>query len=121
MHNPQLAGESKNYRYYVYSEGFVMKVNKITKAETRVIPRIDRYHAFVSINATPHALRNLVARHFHPNYYFGCLVETIDGDPTNCCVGNLRVYSKKEQNRKPGNIGHQNGLLRNRNRRGVNR
>jgi len=47
-------------------------------------------------------LKNLVAKHFVKGYRVGDFVECIDGNPFNCKVANLRIYTHSEHGKRTG-------------------
>ena len=98
-----LVDSGKLYDYYIGNNGYVFRRSKITLVEYPVsVYLAKKKHASVKINGKSYKLKNLVAEHFLREYYPGCYVECIDGDPFNCREANLRVYSQNEHGRLTG-------------------
>ena len=94
--------EGKMFYYSVREDGAVIKTSKIRFKESRARPYIRRGMAAVKINNRDYTLKNLVAEHFIEEYKKGDYVEAADGDPFNCAVGNLRIYTQKEHGERTG-------------------
>jgi hypothetical protein len=92
----------KQYIYSVREDGKVMRCDSSYHSERYVAVYLKHGHATVKINNREHRLKNLVAKHFLSGWVFGSPVECIDGNPLNCNVRNLRIYSKKEHGIKNG-------------------
>ena len=94
--------EGKRFYYSVREDGAVFKTSKVRYIESRAAVYIKRGKATVKINQKEYTLKNLVARHFVPEYCDGDYVEVIDGDPLNCSADNLRLYTQAEHGRRTG-------------------
>lgn len=92
----------KVFYYSVCENGTVIKTSRKLYKESKVKPYLKRGHAVVKINGKEHTLKNLVASKFIESYRKGDYVEVIDGDPFNCHVRNLRLYSQAEHGRRTG-------------------
>ena len=95
-------GSGKMYEYAVCEDGSVVKCSRVHYSETEVKPYLRRGAVVVKVNGRELLLKNLVAQHFLKGYRNGMLVECIDSDPFNCCVGNLRTYTMQEHGQRTG-------------------
>lgn len=86
--------EGERFYYSVREDGVVFKTSKVRYIESRAAVYIVRGMATVKINQKEYTLKNLVAKHFIPEYRAGDYVEAIDGDPLNCSADNLRLYTQ---------------------------
>ena len=92
----------KVFDYYVGDNGSFFRRAKGNKVEQPVAVYIKSGHATVKINRREQRVKNLVARHHMRGHRYGTYVECIDGNPLNCNVNNLRMYSKNEHGRRTG-------------------
>jgi hypothetical protein len=90
------------YDYAVCEDGRVIKCSRVHSVESAVKPYLHRGAATVRVNGKMFTLKNLVARHFIRGYHAGAPVECIDGNPFNCRVKNLRVYTMREHGQRTG-------------------
>ncbi|MCL2531573.1 MAG: hypothetical protein FWE40_05400 [Oscillospiraceae bacterium] len=95
-------GTGRVYIYTVREDGKAIKTSRKRYVESRVTPYLKRGHAVVKINGKEFTLKNLVAAKFHKDYFAGAYVEVIDGNPFNCRVQNLRIYSQSEHGKRTG-------------------
>ena len=94
--------EGKMFYYGIFENGKIIKTLKSTYAETSVSVYLKRGHATVKIANKEHTVKNLVAKAFIPNYKPGDYVEVINGDPFDCHINNIRIYSKSEHGKRTG-------------------
>ena len=94
--------EGQVYYYGIFENGKVIKTLKSTYAETSVAVFLKRGNATVKIANKDHTVKKLVAKAFIANYRPGDYLEVIDGDPFNCHINNIRIYSKSEHGKRTG-------------------
>ena len=94
----------KIFDYYVGNDGSVFRRAKGNGSEQSVAVFLIRGHATVKLNGRERKVKNLVARHHMRGYRYGSYVECIDGDPLNCSVENLRIYTKSEHGKRTGHL-----------------
>ena len=96
--------EGKRFYYSIREDGVVIKTSKVRYIESQATPYSKRGKATVKVNQCEYTLKNLVALHFIKGYKTGTPVEVIDGNPFNCSVENLRVYTYQEHGRRTGHL-----------------
>jgi len=93
--------EGINIIYYVGDNGQCIKRSHKLKRESFVKPHLHSTgHVQVKINGVDYRLKNLVAQHYIKEWKPGVYVECIDGDPFNCNVKNLRLYTQSEHGKR---------------------
>ena len=90
----------KRYFYSVCEDGKVIKCSRVRYVESEATPYLKKGHATVKINRREYTLKNLVAKHFIKSHRAGDYVEVLGGDPFDCAVWNLRLYTKSEHGRR---------------------
>lgn len=98
----RLITETKNGAlYYLHTSGkvFVRYKNGVEKELKGYIKRNDLY---LKINGKEQKMKNLVASEVFINYKKGMNVILNDGDPRNCDVYNLSVYTKQQLGKLTG-------------------
>lgn len=94
----------KRFVYSVCETGEVIKTSHKALKESKVKPYLKRGRATITLNGKEYILKNLVASKFIKSYKKGDCVELIDGDPFNCHIRNLRIYSKSEHGKRNGHL-----------------
>lgn len=101
----------ERYTYSVREDGAVIKCSRKRAIETFAKPFLKKGCAVVKINHREYSLKQLVAQHFMKDYRKGDCIETIDGDPFNCCIENLRAYTKRESGKRTGHRSRSHGVI----------
>ena len=102
-----LFDEGKKYLYYVSDKGRVKYKNKKTEEEKLMKSQVnERKEASIRANNKTRLVKNLVAKHFSPEYAEierngnRPYVRTKGKDPRNCALDNLEVYQSAKVTRK---------------------
>lgn len=98
----KLIAESKLFKYFASSRGYVLRVLKSNYEEERVKVWKRRGKAYIKINYREIPLKQVIAAAFIKEYKKGDIVECIDGNIYNCRVENLRIISPQEHGRRTG-------------------
>ena len=92
----------KIFDYYVGDDGSLFRRAKGNGVEQSVAVYLKGGHATVKVYGREYRVKNLVARFHIRGHRYGDYVECIDGNPLNCDVRNLRLYTHSEHGKRTG-------------------